>query len=184
MSRRRGVSLAELLVVMSLVTVIISLSARLMHRIMHAQTNANAFLDGERNALRLSSQFRRDVQTALEVLPTDHPDDGVLTLRYADQRLVHYQITGREVVRTVSGKDDHLARESFHFPSDLTCHIEQHSTPQRIVLSLDSASQTGQGSGQIRSAPLFQTPFYLRLEACLARETRFAGKTAIQESAK
>lgn len=58
---RRGVSLIELLVVMSAATVILTLSTGLIHRIMHAQSKARGLAEIERTTLRLGNRFRRDV---------------------------------------------------------------------------------------------------------------------------
>ena len=54
---RRGVSLVELLVVMSAATVILTLSTGLIHRIMHAQSKARVLADMERTTHAAGRQF-------------------------------------------------------------------------------------------------------------------------------
>ena len=61
---RRGVSLTELLLLMSSYTMILSMCTVLLHRVMHVEIESRSFVDAERTSERLSRQFRQDVHQA------------------------------------------------------------------------------------------------------------------------
>src|SRR3972149_5845862 len=115
---RHAVSLIELMVVLSACTVILTMSAALVHRVMHAQSKTRAFFDIERSALRLSNQFRRDVHQATAALAgADNLGDGVfLRLELPDNRSVDYYDQEGDVVRILAHDGDALSREEFPFP--------------------------------------------------------------------
>ena len=61
---RRGVSLTELLMLMSSCTMILSLCAVLLHRVMRVEIESRSIVAAERTSERLSHQFRQDVHQA------------------------------------------------------------------------------------------------------------------------
>ena len=71
-------------------SIILTMSAGLVHRAMHAQSATRAFFDGERSALRLSEQFRADVhQAATATVEAPARNDGVfLRLRLAGDQAI------------------------------------------------------------------------------------------------
>ena len=66
-SSRRGISLVELLIVMSACSVLLSMSVMLMHRMFHAHRRGTAATAQERTLWRLETAFRHDVLAAREV---------------------------------------------------------------------------------------------------------------------
>ena len=68
MTTRRGVSLVEVITLMTSCTAILTMSAVLIHRTMRAQEQMRYFFAVERAAQRLAEQFREDVHGAREAV--------------------------------------------------------------------------------------------------------------------
>src|SRR5206468_8588477 len=101
MKIRRGASLVELLVVMSACTSILTTSVVLVHRVMHVQSKARSSLAAQRSALRLSEQFRRDVDQTHDALANDLPAEVVLQLQLPEKQTVEYRYLAGVVRRTL-----------------------------------------------------------------------------------
>ena len=180
---RRGISLAELLLVLTTATVLIGLSAKLIHRIMHAHSKAVAFQQGEQTAMRLASQFRRDAHAADAVAIGAGPDEGVVTLTDSHERRVEYRLSARSVIRTSVVGEKGLAREAYVFPSDLVLDVEKLLAPPRVVFVLESSSHLALGTDSQPLRSIARVPFAMRVEACLARAPGLAAMPATKESA-
>src|SRR4051812_16828060 len=109
-TRHRGVSLVELIVVMSAASVILSLSAGLIHHIMHAETAARSLATVERTSLRLAAALRRDVNAATSAitdtaqladsffLRLDSSAGSRIDYRHEDQTIHRLELDGDRVV--------------------------------------------------------------------------------------
>ncbi|HEY4232836.1 MAG TPA: hypothetical protein VGM76_05405 [Lacipirellulaceae bacterium] len=176
MRKRNATSLVELLVVMSACTIILTLSAGLVHRAMHAQSATRAFFDAERSAMRLSEQFRADVHQATAATIEDgaHDKGAFLRLALADKQSVEYRQTGDNVVRVVSQHDTNISRAEFAFPSPLELSINEELAPHRLVLSVSAGSlaKLDPGSGQ-QPPSAYSMPLNVQIEACLNRTNPF-----------
>ena len=168
---RRGVSLAELLILLSITTVLIGLSAKLIHRVMQIHSKGIAFQRGEQSAWRLASQIRRDAHAADAVAIDDEQDQEILRLNQADQRQVEYRVVGRSVIRTFKQGEKTVAREEFNFPSNLVLHVDQGVSPERVVFVLESIPHTVPGPNQQPLRSVERVPFAMRVEACLAQSS-------------
>jgi hypothetical protein len=140
MSPRRGISLVELMLTLSACCVILTMSAGLIHRAMHAHTKGRKFFDGERSALRLGESFRRDVHAATAAVTGDAIGDAV-----GDELLVRLELPGGQSIeyRQAAGRVERLwhvdgsvrAREAFTFPPETRLVASQES-PSLIVLEI------------------------------------------------
>lgn len=141
MKNRRGMSLVELLLVMSACTVVLTTSAALIHRVMQAQSRTRAVFDAERASLRLANDFRRDVRQAqsAELDPARLNEDAVLMLKLKDGQSIEYRRTGGRLVRTLSERDKQIGREEYVFPASCELTVKQQEVPNIIVLSLTSS---------------------------------------------
>jgi hypothetical protein len=180
---RRGISLAELLIVLSLSTALIGLSAKLIQRVMQVHSKGVAFQRGEQSALRLASQLRRDIHAAAAVDLWQQAETEVVTLTNASDQRVEYRLQGKSLVRTVAQGAKNIARESFDFPSDLALHVEKLTEPERVVLVLESTSHSVPGPDQQALRAVERVPFAMRVEACLARTPRLAQLPAAKDGA-
>ena len=176
MRSRRGASLVELLVVMSACAAILTTSAVLLHRALHAQTKSRAFLAGQRNALRLSDQLRQDVHRASAVLEKDLPPGVVLRLQIWNSQFAEYRYAAGLVERTVRAGDEVKSRETFEFPATSKLIVRQEANPRRVVLSLandptiDELPREGEPRPDLKT---FAVPVHLHVEACLGRDAKY-----------
>lgn len=111
---RRGVSLLELLAVMTTCGVIVSVGVGLVHRALRLESTSRDVLERERTALVLGRQFRHDVRTATQAVVSAAASVGetVVELRYpAGERVVYVvQLTTLERIAERAGR---RVRESF-----------------------------------------------------------------------
>lgn len=133
MLKRCGVSLVELLVVMSAATVILTLSTGLIHRLMHAQSKARALADVERTTLRLGNDFRRDVHQALRAM-TDKSglaSGGFIRLENVDGSQIEYHAENTTIRRVQLLSGGVVAREEYSFAGE--CELDAHVESERLV---------------------------------------------------
>ena len=138
-ARRKGVSLVELMIVMSAASIILSLSAGLIHRVMHAETKARKLAAVERTSLRLSDAVRRDVHSAARAVtdPEQLADGVFLRLETSSTSRIEYRREEQTIHRLQLDNDRVIAREQFVFPSAFELQIRSE-TPGLVVLTLAS----------------------------------------------
>ena len=170
MSARRGMSLVELLVVMSAATVILTMSAELIHRIMIANSKARSFADVERISMRLANTFRRDIHEANDASFGDSAGtDGVL-LRLAIQgnQTIEYRREQATVVRILLDTGKPVSRDEFALPPGIELAIRKDES-RMVILSIKSCPgelPVDDGGSQ---ANAFAVPVNLQVEALLSR---------------
>lgn len=185
MPRRRGISLVELLLTLSACTFILTMSAGLIHRAMHAQTKARLFFDVERSACRLGDSFRRDVHAAHSAAVGDEAGGGAVLLRLqltGDQSVEYRQTAGR-VERLWHVDGNVRAREMFVFPRDARLQAKQES-PRLLILSIaapDDAADTDEPAE--RPLRPYLVPAILQVEAVLGRNASLVESVDIPELA-
>jgi hypothetical protein len=137
---RRGISLTELLVVMTACSALVTLSSGLICRIMRVHVESRAYNDAERNANRLADSFRRDVHRAQSITPNRaaNRDSMLLQLELADGRQAEYSWQNDTVLREESGADRPSSREEFALPTTCELAIEELDAPRRIVMTVSS----------------------------------------------
>jgi type II secretory pathway component PulJ len=135
MTTRRAMSLVELLVLMSAASLVLTMSAALLHRAMRTQSESRAFYDAERCATRLARQLRRDAHqaTAASVENAGQDSNVFLRLQLADQNTVEYSRSGSDLLRTSSAAGK-VSREAFAFPSRIELNIRQEGS--RLLLTI------------------------------------------------
>ncbi len=137
---RRGVSLTEMLVLMSSCTMILTLCTVLLHRVMRVEIDSRAFVDAERTSERLGHQFRQDVHqaTAAEMDASRLKNDVFLQLQFADDQTVEYRGVKGNVLRTVTHGGTVAGREEFAFEPSCKLAVHGDESPKRIALSIMS----------------------------------------------
>ncbi len=173
---RRAVSMIELLIVMSACTIVLTLSSALVVRAMrtHAQSRANC--DAERNALRLSSQFRCDVHAAQSAVANSNVQrgDSFLSMQLIGDQQVEYSIAGGTVLRLMSLDGKRTSREEFAFPAGSELTIREFESPRRIALTIVNQPTFDKlPEGNQRPIAL-SAPLSLHVEASLGLDIRLA----------
>lgn len=189
MKKRRGVSLVELLLLMTACALILTLSAQVIHRSMLAHTKAKRFYDGERSAQRLANQFRSDVHeaTAATVGQTEDGDSPLVQLTMADDRSVEYHHTGDSLERRVLSDAEVKSRERFDFPSKIEVAVaedaeDKQTGRQRIALTITSrVEQPVLGDARPKSAA-YAMPTRLEVRAIVGRTAAALARLAEERS--
>jgi hypothetical protein len=185
MHRRRGISLLELMLTLSACIVILTMSAGLIHRAMHAQTKARLFFDVERSACRLGDSFRRDVHAAKSAAVGKSADGkGVLLrLQLAGDQSVEYHQTAGRVERLWHVDGNVRAREMFVFPRETRLQAKQEP-PRLLILSIvppDDAADAGEPAN--RPLRPYLVPAILQVEAVLGRNASLVESVNMPELA-
>jgi prepilin-type N-terminal cleavage/methylation domain-containing protein len=174
---RRGVSLVELLVVMSLGTVVLTTSAVVLHRMMHSHGKTRSVLAASRSGLRLSDQFRSDVHRATKVTTNDLPEGIVLQLQLGETNVIQYSHVAGVVRRTELEGEIVASREEYAFPANSQLTIREQSSPSLVSLSI--RSMPGDPGGPAQHG--FATAVHLLIEARPGRDSRY---TDVESEAK
>ena len=170
MNTRHGASLVELIVVMSAATVVLTMSASLIHRIMHAQSRARAFADVERTSLRLANAFRRDVHdaTVAKLAETDLGERVFLRLALPDNQTIEYGRREANIVRVLLEGSRTVAREEFAFPAGIELAVRRDEA-RLIVLTIQSRPGEMPAEDGGSEASAFAVPVNLQVQAALKR---------------
>lgn len=181
MKMHRGISLVELLVVMSACTLILTLTAGLMHRVMHAQSRTRSFVEHERVALRLAYVFRGDVHQARGVV-TDVAmlAEGELVRLNVAEQTITYVAQPEKVVRLVAASEKPLGREEFRIGHESQAKIRRE--PGVVILSVeaipDEATRVQAASRKFAWVP----PLSLEIAALPGRDLPKNATAAPQEA--
>ena len=206
--KRRGVSLVELMVAMTGVSMVLAMTAALLHGVLRAQSESRLFFDDERASIRLARQFRADVHAAcgMTTAAAAKPDSAEAeTLRLAalllpDGRTVEYSLAaGRQgLMRLIIpfGGNGLVAREDFRFAGPLAAAITTHSPAngRRVTLAIgprpdapelgDRSPGTPSALGKPvprSSAEARRKPPALAIDADLGRDLRFTQPATAEE---
>jgi hypothetical protein len=169
LKKRRGASLVELLVVMSLGAGLLTTSAVVLHRIMHSHGKARHFLAASRSALRLSDQFRSDVHRARKVTKDNLDAPVVVRLELGDAGVVEYSYVAGLVRRAQIKEGKVASRDEYSFPANSRLTIHEQPSPRLVSLSI--ASTPGDAGGPAQQG--FATAVYLQIEAEMGRDSRY-----------
>ena len=187
MRHRRAISLIELLAVMTGCSVILGLTASLLHQTMRAQSHTRDFFTVERNALRLSRQFRADVHAAetdsIDVVADDAGDSALLRLQLPDGQVVEYQRDAEKIIRLTSEGDAATTREEFALSETMKIAVHEADAPQRYLLSITSPAPQPSKDAPPSSANVRATPISLEVEATPARDLRYSPAATNTEEA-
>lgn len=179
---KRGYSLIELLVVMSMTSVIFTIGVGLVHRVMHEQRFADRDNAMHRVAERLSTKLREDVHRATRAELIESGDQGEqrLELSQPGQRIVTYAARDNVLKRESTGDSGPTHRDDFQFPdnyriqfSDVTRErvaFTAFAIPQAYLLAADDESRIHVFEGDVRRA-------VMRVEVSVGRDHRFLSAT-------
>jgi hypothetical protein len=186
MKTRRGVSLVELTIIMSACTVVLTLSAVLMHRAMRTYAQATACRDAERSAMRLSDQFRLDVHQA-RAGSIDRATLGagvVLRLELADGQTAEYRRQESAILRILSKDGSAVSRDEYVFSPSCKVNVVEAFEPRRISLTIATAPADPPVGNAKRPLAMEEVPVSLQAEAVLGRDARFAIVPSAQEKSE
>jgi hypothetical protein len=175
---RAGTSLTEILVVMTVASVIIGLSGMTIHRLLAAEHEATRAARFAASVARLSRAFRADVHaaTGLELPVQNEAQPAVFVATLSDHYQVRYEFDAHQATRVETWDGQRIHRDDFHFPPRSQLRCARSEDGRRIMLEIDVAAR---GPESLSDRPGRK----LVVEASLARDHRFAAKQKNQEGA-
>lgn len=141
MKRRRGASLIELMVVISMLTVVLGMVGVLFHRLFQAELMAAKTTVTEVTTMRLADQFRRDIHEASTVKRSRESGDTAATLEVNgrdDTMTVLYTAEANKVRREVKQQQTVVARETYRLPG---CRVTFPEPKAATATNGDAPSQ-------------------------------------------
>jgi prepilin-type N-terminal cleavage/methylation domain-containing protein len=155
---RRGYSLIELVVVMTIATVIVGLAAAMLHLLLRTERNGRQQMHRSAALARLADQFRTDVHAAARQPVPDDANPSCWTFEMEAGRNVQYRAQAGQIerVETLGGQIER--RESYALPPDATVLI---ATPVNSKLAVATLI--------VREPPNRE----IRIAAALGKDHRF-----------
>ena len=178
-SLRRGVSLIELMVVISIVTVLFGMVGVVFHRLFLAEQVAMRAALTERTVSRLAVQFRGDVHASTVAMP-EVQDGTTRTFKLLHSQLmwvmefpaIVYTARDGEVLREQFGADGKLLnREVYRLPECRVSFPNQTENLHAVLISLAIERQGSTVTPQPQAVRPYRT---LVIEAFLSRDDYLA----------
>lgn len=165
---------------MSAATVILTITAALLHRIMLAHSAARAFMDVERTSLRLANTFRNDVHSAIAATTTGptSTEGPFLRLELPAGQQLEYRRQQGAILRILQDGNRTAAREAFNFPPDVEVAAKKDGS-RLLALSINARTASAASEDRGSSPAAHAIPVNLRIEAVLNRDSLYA--TAMSE---
>jgi prepilin-type N-terminal cleavage/methylation domain-containing protein len=182
MNRRRGVSLVELLLAMTALSIILTLSVGLIHRMLRVQMQSRASADSERTALRLAGTFRRDVWQAASAaaLGGDAASSVLVRLELPNHRSLEYGQEAAAVVRLLKEGERIIGRERFVLPEGTVARIERESG-DLLQLSVAKAPPAPASAQNNEPSDRYTRDIGLRVVARIGRDAAFVPRETAGE---
>jgi hypothetical protein len=134
---RRGVSLIEMVVVISMMTIVFGLVGMTFHLLLRSEKIVSQSFMTDRTISRLAIHFRDDVhQSETGVITSEsESDQPELSLENASGIQIRYAVTTDGIVRQLITDDRVTARDDFRLPD---CHISltEGSDPESLLRRL------------------------------------------------
>ena len=189
-SRRRGVSLIELMVVIAIISALFSMVGVVFHRLFLSEQVAMRAALTERTVSRLADQFRRDVHAATDSLRFVSADDGPASslILMSSQGMtvasapvtVSYSIRESELLRELAVDGKTVNREVYRLPE---CQLWLPVSTNEGEVEMVSLIIQRQGS-TITPQPQSARPWRsLVIEAALGRDDRITTAHATKSPA-
>ena len=177
---RRGVSLIEMVVVISMLTVVIGLVGMTFHLLLRSEKLVTQSFVTERTISRLAIQFRDDVhQSETGVLTGGTENDKpTLTLGNTSGSQIRYLVTADGLVRLLETHDRVTARDDFRLPDcnlSIFAGSDDESSLRRLVIERPGAAlvKKHQEAFPLRA---------MRIDAYLTRKDRLVSDKANVET--
>lgn len=176
--RRRGVSLIELIIVISVATLIIGVALGLMQWLLRSERDVRKTVWYGRSVSRLAQVFRNDAHRASHVeIAAAAETSNSMQFSLGNSHTVTYEIEEHTIRRVDRDGETELHRETFHFPPGSAIRFEKDQGPAMARVVIDRA--TGQlnvdtnedANAGARTEPAGRT---VRIEAGLGKDRRFS----------
>lgn len=148
MRRRRGISLIEVLVVITLSSAMVAAAVALLHALLRTRDVAQAGMVQRASIARLADTFRDDVHRATAFQPGEAKDSRAAqwTFGVGAGRAVAYRVEQGELVREVREGNATARREFFVLPKDAKLAVTRRSEGKADLIEM-SITPEGDSSG-------------------------------------
>ena len=159
---RRGHTLLEMTVVITVGATLLGIAVSLIHVLMRAEQNGRTHVERYVTMARLADQFRDDVHAAAG-RPTAEGQTA-WHLELAADRTVRYATDPGEITREERMGEKIVSRESYNMPDGYTAAIAPDDATIPALVSLIVELKAGSGSKGRE----------IRIDAALGKDRRFA----------
>ncbi|WP_144058783.1 type II secretion system protein J [Rhodopirellula sp. SWK7] len=152
---RRGSSLVEIMVVLSVSSTLLVLAVGWIHQSFRLATVMRNHERNHQSLLRLSRQFRDDAHLATSVSPNDAGVDFLF-----DDLTIRYRVDGNAVIRSLrkTTAEDVVGRESYQLATNSRLRFDVDSTAGWATLAVRRAAPTTERNADESNAPSANAP--------------------------
>lgn len=145
---RRGTTLIQMVVVMTVTSSLLLIAGGLIHLLLRTEGQAMSHLRVSLARGHLAAAFREDVHTANSSEVGDN--GGSLLLKQGDRK-IHWTIEPRRLVRLVRGGEEDIViyRETYAVEAAKGAFVLSTEPRRTITLQLESDSQQGGGTKRV-----------------------------------
>ena len=152
--QRRGTSLVELMVVVTISGMIFSGAAVCLHSMYRADQRLRHEAQHRSAVVRLARQFRTDAHLAVGAQEGDDRPGGAqaLVLSGPSQRTIEYRVQGSEILRTVKDGEQLLHRDAFRLERGVRVAWQVEDGPRPMAaVQIERASPAGGGTAGVQN---------------------------------
>jgi len=168
--KRSATTLVEMLVVMTVASVMVGLAVTTLHLLLGAETESTRAVRYNASLARLARAFREDVHdaTTIELPPRDSGQPATLVLVVGPERTVRYELDAHQVRRLENESAGVPHRETYYFPphSRLSFAREEGSGLVRLDLEIPTRGVVPARGPNLKSA---QPRHHVAIEAAPLR---------------
>jgi prepilin-type N-terminal cleavage/methylation domain-containing protein len=169
---RAGVSLVEMLVVITVAAVMVALAVSTIHLLLRAEHEATNSARCAASVARLAHAFREDLHFAREAdLPAVEPGQPIVLVVSSDSgRQIRYELDGHRATRVDTDGANDTNHDTFHFPPETQLSFEREGKGLlRLAIKMP---RVGAGVGPEPTAASARPVQRLAIEAAPARPLR------------
>ena len=172
-SPRAGLTLVEMLVVISVAAVMLGMSVGVIHLLLDAEREATRAVRFNTSVARLTQAFRGDIHASRQVeLPAPEPGKPVVLVATVDGGQIRYELDEHLATRTETEGGRQVHREVFYLPPHSRMRFEHQPDQKLVLLEIDMAAG-GSGTRNVPTAAAEIPQRRLAIEAVLGRDHRF-----------
>lgn len=167
--RRRGWTLIEMLVTVSVMASITGIAVKLLTTLLRSERNGIEHVTRLTTVSRLSRQFRTDVHAATELqVSADNPQQPLLQITSEDRRQIQYEIQPQGLLRTEQRPDQPVTVKDLLRLKNTRFRVVESPVPPRLLTLIIETPDTfavdaKQPAGDSRE---------LRIDAIVGRDYR------------
>jgi hypothetical protein len=136
---RRGISLVEMLVVITVAAAMMGLTVTTIHRLLGAEHDVTRQMRYAASVARLAQVFRDDLHAAREIeAPVAEPGKPpALLVVFPDARRARYELDRHLATRVELDRENETHHDSFYFPPGSRLEFERARDERLVRLTID-----------------------------------------------